>query len=98
MLYLDGTSIYTSEKNGSDEHGDGSEVNPFKTPLQVFHCTNVLHILSQSRHIRFFVIMAIAYCRMIASQFMSIQKMKAKYETRKRSAFYLYFYPRVFSG
>jgi hypothetical protein len=38
MLNLDGTSIYASEKNGSDEHGDGSAEKPFKTPLQVFHC------------------------------------------------------------
>ncbi|CAF4485166.1 unnamed protein product, partial [Rotaria sp. Silwood2] len=28
------TSIYTSEKYGNDEQGDGSEMKPFRTPLQ----------------------------------------------------------------
>ncbi len=33
---LEGTIVYTSEKNGNDENGDGSEGKPFKTPLKVF--------------------------------------------------------------
>jgi len=33
---LEGTIVYTSEKHGSDENGDGSEGKPFQTPLQVF--------------------------------------------------------------
>jgi hypothetical protein len=28
------TGIYTSQKNGSDETGDGTEANPLKTPLK----------------------------------------------------------------
>ncbi len=32
---IEGPSFYTSEKNGNDETGDGSEAKPFKTPLQV---------------------------------------------------------------
>ena len=31
-VFLD--EIYTSEKHGSDEHGDGTEQKPFKTILQ----------------------------------------------------------------
>ena len=31
----EGTIVYTSEKRGSDENGDGSESKPFKTALQV---------------------------------------------------------------
>ncbi|CAF4642756.1 unnamed protein product [Rotaria sp. Silwood1] len=31
------TIVYTSEKHGSDENGDGSEGKPFKTPLQAYH-------------------------------------------------------------
>ncbi|CAF4405292.1 unnamed protein product, partial [Adineta steineri] len=30
------TTVYTSEKHGSDENGDGSEGKPFKTPLQAY--------------------------------------------------------------
>lgn len=30
-------AIYTSEKNGNDETGDGSESNPFKTVLKAMH-------------------------------------------------------------
>lgn len=30
-------AIYTSQKNGSDETGDGSESNPFKTVLRAMH-------------------------------------------------------------
>ncbi len=36
MDILEGPTVYTSEKNGDDESGDGSEGKPFKTPLQVF--------------------------------------------------------------
>ncbi len=35
-FFLERTIVYTSEKNGSDENGDGSEIKPFQTPLQVF--------------------------------------------------------------
>ena len=35
----EGPAVYTSEKNGSDENGDGSEGKPFKTPLQVLNWT-----------------------------------------------------------
>jgi asparaginyl-tRNA synthetase len=37
-------TVYTSEKNGSDETGDGSEEKPFKTPLQAYrqHGDNVI--------------------------------------------------------
>ena len=83
MLNLDGTSIYTSEKHGNDEQGDGSEAKPFKTPLQVFDCRNVLHVVSHSGHIRFFVIMVIHHYRVIPLQSMSIRKMRAKYATKK---------------
>ncbi|CAF4528664.1 unnamed protein product [Rotaria sp. Silwood2] len=40
---IQGTIVYTSEKNGSDENGDGSEGKPFKTPLQAYrqHGENV---------------------------------------------------------
>ena len=33
--HLEGTIVYTSEKHGSDENGDGTESKPFKTALQV---------------------------------------------------------------
>ncbi|CAF4355335.1 unnamed protein product [Adineta steineri] len=33
---IQGTTVYTSEKHGSDENGDGSEGKPFKTPLQAY--------------------------------------------------------------
>lgn len=33
-VILDDKAIYTSEKAGSDETGDGSEEKPFKTALQ----------------------------------------------------------------
>ncbi len=36
MYNLEEPTVYTSEKNGNDETGDGSEEKPFKTPLQVF--------------------------------------------------------------
>ena len=36
-FHVEGPAVYTSEKNGSDETGDGSEGKPFKTPLQVFN-------------------------------------------------------------
>jgi hypothetical protein len=36
VFLLEGPTVYTSEKNGSDENGDGSEEKPFKTPLQVW--------------------------------------------------------------
>jgi len=39
---LEGPTAYTSEKNGSDENGDGSEEKPFKTPLQVFIQNKIL--------------------------------------------------------
>jgi asparaginyl-tRNA synthetase len=29
--------LYTSDKNGSDETGDGSEAKPFKTILKAMH-------------------------------------------------------------
>jgi hypothetical protein len=32
---IEGPIAYTSEKNGNDETGNGSEVTPFKTPLEV---------------------------------------------------------------
>ena len=35
LLLLDSARVFTSEKHGSDERGDGSESSPFKTPLQV---------------------------------------------------------------
>lgn len=81
--------IYTSEKYGNDEHGDGSEAKPFKTPLQVFDFRNVLHVVSHSGHIRFFVIMVIHYYQVIPFQSMSIRKIRAKYETKKRFLFSL---------
>ncbi|CAF3092685.1 unnamed protein product [Rotaria sp. Silwood2] len=31
---MNGIPIYTSEKYGNDEQGDGSETKPFRTPLQ----------------------------------------------------------------
>ena len=31
-----GTPVYSSEKSGSDETGDGSKEKPFKTALKVF--------------------------------------------------------------
>ena len=34
LTYLAG-AIYTSESNGNDETGDGSESKPFKTALKV---------------------------------------------------------------
>jgi hypothetical protein len=34
-VYAEGTVVYTSEKHGNDETGDGSEQQPFKTSLQV---------------------------------------------------------------
>lgn len=34
IFYFISGEIYTSEKNGSDETGDGSEAKPFKTILQ----------------------------------------------------------------
>jgi len=33
--------IYTSESSGSDETGDGSKDNPFKTVLQVQSVVNI---------------------------------------------------------
>lgn len=36
LNFLEGPSFYTSEKNGNDETGDGSESKPFKTAFQVF--------------------------------------------------------------
>ncbi|CAF1523929.1 unnamed protein product, partial [Rotaria sordida] len=40
---IQGTIVYTSEKNGSDENGDGSQEKPFQTPLQAYrqHGDNV---------------------------------------------------------
>jgi asparaginyl-tRNA synthetase len=40
---IEGPTVYTSEKNGNDETGDGSEGKPFKTPLQAYrqHGENV---------------------------------------------------------
>ncbi len=38
---IEGPTVYTSEKNGNDETGDGSEGKPFKTPLQVFACNKL---------------------------------------------------------
>jgi len=35
LYNLEEPTVYTSEKNGNDETGDGSEEKPFKTPLQV---------------------------------------------------------------
>lgn len=37
--------IYTSESKGSDETGDGSKENPFKTVLQVRYIENLCSIL-----------------------------------------------------
>jgi len=37
LFGLDEAIAYTSEKNGNDEQGDGSEAKPFKNPIQVFH-------------------------------------------------------------
>jgi hypothetical protein len=52
ILYLERTIVYTSEKNGSDENGDGSEAKPFKTPLQVYIRINISinHCLFFFRH------------------------------------------------
>lgn len=35
-LLANGPVIYTSEKEGSDESGDGSAQKPFKTVMQVY--------------------------------------------------------------
>jgi hypothetical protein len=42
-MYLERIIVYTSEKNGSDENGDGSETEPFKTPIQVEIKIHVLY-------------------------------------------------------
>lgn len=36
IIFRKKTIVYISGKNGSDENGDGSEGNPFKTLLQVY--------------------------------------------------------------
>jgi hypothetical protein len=36
LCVVEGPIAYTSEKNGNDETGDGTEEKPFQTPLQVF--------------------------------------------------------------
>jgi hypothetical protein len=43
IMYLERIIVYTSEKNGSDENGDGSETEPFKTPIQVEIKIHVLY-------------------------------------------------------
>ena len=37
--------IYTSDKNGSDEKGEGSQDSPFKTPLQAMRHWGKVRIL-----------------------------------------------------
>ena len=34
-------ALFTSEKHGSDENGDGTEGNPFKTVIQAMRCAKV---------------------------------------------------------
>lgn len=38
ILFTGAGEIYTSEKNGSDETGDGSQEKPFKSILQAMRC------------------------------------------------------------
>ena len=41
LFTLISVEIYTSESSGSDETGDGSKDNPFKTVLQVYSVVNI---------------------------------------------------------
>ena len=62
---MDISPIYTSDKTGSDDKGEGTQDNPFKTPLQAMrHWGKVrTSLLSQTYlHLRTLIFALITYC------------------------------------